>query len=92
MCDDINATIAELRGKGITVTDGPKDQGYGITAMLQLPGDCQVMIYEPRHPIAAGMKAPAQRPARKKTAKKAARKKAASPRRGRRATKAGRRR
>jgi predicted enzyme related to lactoylglutathione lyase len=88
MCDDINATIAELRGKGITVTDGPKDQGYGITAMLQLPGGCEVMIYEPRHPIAAGMKrAAAKRPARKKAAKKAA-----SPRRGRRATRAGRRR
>ena len=48
-----NESVAELRTKGVTVADGPKDEGYGITAMLRLPGDCNVMIYEPRHPIAS---------------------------------------
>jgi catechol 2,3-dioxygenase-like lactoylglutathione lyase family enzyme len=56
MCDDIEKTIADLRAKGLTVTDGPKDEGYGITAVINFPGGCDVMVYEPRHPIAAGMK------------------------------------
>lgn len=54
MCDDIAKTIAELRAKGVSVVGEPKDEGYGITTMLHLPGGCEVMLYEPRHPIAAG--------------------------------------
>ena len=56
MCDDINTTIAELRAKGVIVEGEPQDEGYGITTMLKLPGGCDVQLYEPRHPIAAGMK------------------------------------
>ncbi len=48
MCDDIHATIAELRDKGVDVRGEPKDEGYGITVMLGLPG-VEVMLYEPRH-------------------------------------------
>ena len=55
MCDNIAATVAELKGKGVEVIGEPKDERYGITVMLNLPGDCKVMMYEPRHPIAAGM-------------------------------------
>ena len=55
MCDDITKTIAELRGKGVTIEGEPKDQGYGIVTTLKLPGGCDVMLYEPRHAIAAGM-------------------------------------
>jgi hypothetical protein len=104
MCDNIGKTIAELRAKGVDVVGDPKDEGYGITTMLHLPGGCEVMLYEPRHAIAAGMDDPARRRgAKKKTGavrlrqgsggsgKKSA-KKRASPRRGRPATKARRRR
>ena len=52
MCDDITATIRELRAKGIDVKGEPVDEGYGITVMLGLPGDVEVMLYEPRHPVA----------------------------------------
>ena len=52
MCDDIDATIRELRAKAIQVIGEPKDEGYGITVMLHLPGNVQVMLYEPRHPVA----------------------------------------
>jgi hypothetical protein len=52
MCDDINATVADLRAKGIEVLGEPRDEGYGITVMLNLPGGCQVQLYEPRHPLA----------------------------------------
>lgn len=52
MCDDINRTIAELRGKGVEVEGEPSDEGWGVTAMMNLPGGCRVMLYEPRHELA----------------------------------------
>lgn len=55
MCDRIDETIAELKAKGVEVLDDRKEERYGITVTLNLPGGCKVMMYEPRHPIAAGM-------------------------------------
>jgi hypothetical protein len=52
MCDDINATVADLRSKGIDIPDEPRDQGYGIMTMMTLPGGLKVQLYEPRHPTA----------------------------------------
>jgi hypothetical protein len=52
MCDDIRATIAELRRKGVQIEGEPEDEGYGITVMMTLPGGVQVMLYEPRHTLA----------------------------------------
>lgn len=52
MCDDIEATARELRAKGIEVQGEPVDEGFGITVMLILPGDVEVLLYEPRHPVA----------------------------------------
>jgi hypothetical protein len=52
MCDDMQATIRELRAKGIEVKGEPEDEGFGITVMLALPGGVEVMLYEPRHPVA----------------------------------------
>ena len=52
MCDDLYKSIAELRARGIEFVGEPQDQGYGITIQMRLPGDCEVTLYEPRHPIA----------------------------------------
>jgi hypothetical protein len=52
MCDDIKMTIAELRGKGVDIKGEPENEGFGITVMLGLPGGVEVMLYEPRHPVA----------------------------------------
>ena len=52
MCDDIEATIRELRAKGVEVKGEPEDEGFGITVMLGLPGGVEVLLYEPRHPVA----------------------------------------
>ena len=54
MCDDIRATIRQLAAKGIDVAGEPKDEGWGITVMMKLPGGVNVMLYEPRHPVAIG--------------------------------------
>src|ERR687891_146079 len=52
MCDDIQATIRDLRAKGIEVRGEPVDEGYGITVTMVLPGGVEVMVYEPRHAVA----------------------------------------
>jgi catechol 2,3-dioxygenase-like lactoylglutathione lyase family enzyme len=52
MCGDINTTIDELRAKGIEIKGQPEDEGWGITVMLGLPGGVEVMLYEPKHPVA----------------------------------------
>jgi hypothetical protein len=52
MCDDITATVAELRAKGVEVRDEPVDRGFGIVTTVVLPGGVDVLLYEPRHPTA----------------------------------------
>jgi hypothetical protein len=52
MCDDIAKTVHDLRSKGVDVRGEPVDEGWGITTTLVLPGDVEVMLYEPRHPTA----------------------------------------
>jgi len=50
MCDDIRATLAELRSKGVEVARDVSDQGWGLIAAIRLPDDSELPIYEPRHP------------------------------------------
>src|SRR3954470_19784088 len=52
MCDDLEATMAELRSKGIEFRGEPENQGFGIVATMVLPGDVSMLLYEPRHPTA----------------------------------------
>jgi catechol 2,3-dioxygenase-like lactoylglutathione lyase family enzyme len=50
MCDDIQATLAELRGKGVEVARDVSDQGWGLLASVRLPDGTEFPVYEPRHP------------------------------------------
>jgi catechol 2,3-dioxygenase-like lactoylglutathione lyase family enzyme len=52
MCDDIEATVRELRAKRIEVEGEPTHEGFGITVMLNLPGGVEVLLYEPHHATA----------------------------------------
>jgi hypothetical protein len=36
----------------VTINGEPEDEGYGITVMMALPGNVEVMLYEPRHATA----------------------------------------
>jgi predicted enzyme related to lactoylglutathione lyase len=49
MCDDIAATVAELRSRGIEFDREPEDMGYGISVTMLLPGGTEIQLYEPRH-------------------------------------------
>ena len=50
MCDDIQATVAELNAKGVEFTDEISDEGFGLMTSLRLPGGSELGLYEPRHP------------------------------------------
>ena len=52
MCDDLPATMAELGAKGVQFAGEPEDEGWGITVTMLLPGDCELLLYAPRHPTA----------------------------------------
>ena len=49
MCDDIAATLKDLKSKKVKVSD-VTDQRWGKLATFTLPGGGKVGIYEPKHP------------------------------------------
>ncbi|MFZ2014325.1 MAG: VOC family protein [Nocardioides sp.] len=53
--DDLESTMAELRDKGAEFSSGPDDRGYGVVAMVQVPGADDVQLYQPRHQTAYGI-------------------------------------
>jgi len=50
MCDNIYATLAELKDKGVELARDVTDQGWGLLAAIRLPDGSEFPIYEPRHP------------------------------------------
>jgi Glyoxalase/Bleomycin resistance protein/Dioxygenase superfamily len=50
MCDDITATIDELKAKGMDIAGPVSDRGWGLVTTLTLPGGVGLGLYEPRHP------------------------------------------
>jgi catechol 2,3-dioxygenase-like lactoylglutathione lyase family enzyme len=52
MCDDLEATVAELEAKGVEFTQAVRDEGFGSTTMFVVPGAGEMLLYEPRHPPA----------------------------------------
>ncbi len=54
MCDDLEATLTDLRAKGVEPVDGPSEQDWGVVVRLELPGGGTIGLYEPRHPRPRG--------------------------------------
>jgi catechol 2,3-dioxygenase-like lactoylglutathione lyase family enzyme len=56
MCDDIEATVAELEAKGVELTRPVSDEGFGLMTAMRVPGGDELGLYEPRHasPLAPG--------------------------------------
>jgi hypothetical protein len=52
LCDDVQATAAELREKGVDVRGEPEDKGFGVGVHVVLAGGVDVLVYEPRHETA----------------------------------------
>ena len=51
MCDDINATVAELEAKGVELVRPVSDEGWGLLTAFKLPSGAELALYEPRHPV-----------------------------------------
>jgi catechol 2,3-dioxygenase-like lactoylglutathione lyase family enzyme len=55
MCDDVEATLAELQAKGVEFTQGLTEERWGRLTRFRLPGGSAVGLYEPRHPRATDL-------------------------------------
>jgi predicted enzyme related to lactoylglutathione lyase len=56
MCDDIQATMKDLKAKGVEFAHPVKDQGLGLVTAIKVPGGGEMGLYEPRHPTALKLK------------------------------------
>ncbi|MCI0687466.1 MAG: extradiol dioxygenase [Sporichthyaceae bacterium] len=54
MCDDIEATMAELTANGVEFAQPVTDQGFGLMTSIALPDGGELGIYQPKHPTAVG--------------------------------------
>lgn len=52
MCDDIEATKAELESKGVNFIRPVTDQNWGLVTAIAIPGGGELGIYQPKHPLA----------------------------------------
>jgi hypothetical protein len=50
MCDDLDATLAQLRARGAEVAGEIAEERWGRVSALRLPDGSDLPIYEPRHP------------------------------------------
>ncbi|HMG28758.1 MAG TPA: VOC family protein [Jiangellaceae bacterium] len=49
MCDDLDKTMAELTARGAEFTGDVRDEGWGITARLKVPGAGEMTLYQPTY-------------------------------------------
>jgi catechol 2,3-dioxygenase-like lactoylglutathione lyase family enzyme len=50
MCDDVDATVADLKTKGVDLARPVSDEGFGLVTAIRLPGGGELGLYQPRHP------------------------------------------
>jgi catechol 2,3-dioxygenase-like lactoylglutathione lyase family enzyme len=46
-CDDIEATVAELKGRGVEFTHPVENHGYGLVTHFRVPGGFALQLYQP---------------------------------------------
>ena len=49
MCDDLESTMAELSSKGARFTREVRDDGYGLTVDVAVPGADDILLFQPRY-------------------------------------------
>ena len=48
-CDNIEATVAELKAKGVVFKGSIEDHGYGLVTYFQMPGNIWAQLYQPSY-------------------------------------------
>lgn len=54
LCDDVDATVAELRAKGVEFEGEITDQGWGRFITMLVPGAGKMGLYQPARPKTFG--------------------------------------
>ena len=49
MCDDLQATMADLTAKGAEFAGDVRDEGWGTTVRLKVPGAGEMTLYQPSY-------------------------------------------
>lgn len=55
MCDDIQATMKDMKAKGVEFAHPVKEQRWGLVTAIKLPGEGEIGLYRPRHPTALNL-------------------------------------
>jgi catechol 2,3-dioxygenase-like lactoylglutathione lyase family enzyme len=55
ICDDLDATMRELRTKGVEFTGEPIQAGFGRVVNVKVPGGGELGLYQPRHALAINL-------------------------------------
>ena len=50
MCDDLDATLAELAARGAETTGEVHEERWGRVTAIRVPGGGELGLYEPHHP------------------------------------------
>jgi catechol 2,3-dioxygenase-like lactoylglutathione lyase family enzyme len=48
-CDDVDATVARLKSRGVEFTSEITDEGYGRVARFRVPGFMEAEVYQPSY-------------------------------------------
>jgi catechol 2,3-dioxygenase-like lactoylglutathione lyase family enzyme len=48
-CDDIAATVRDLKMRGVEFTKDIEDRGYGLVTFFKVPGGFEVQLYQPSY-------------------------------------------
>jgi predicted enzyme related to lactoylglutathione lyase len=48
-CDDIAATVRELKARGVEFAQDVEDHGYGFVTHFAVPGGFTVQLYQPKY-------------------------------------------
>jgi predicted enzyme related to lactoylglutathione lyase len=52
MCDDIEATMTELAGRGAEFIRPVTQAAFGLVTGIRIPGGGEIGLYQPRHETA----------------------------------------
>jgi catechol 2,3-dioxygenase-like lactoylglutathione lyase family enzyme len=52
VCDDLDATIADLENRGAEFRGDPQEMGFGKGSLMLVPGADDMLLYQPRHATA----------------------------------------
>ena len=52
ICDGLDSTMDELRGRGAEFTSPPTERSWGRVTAIRLPDGSELGLYQPKHPMA----------------------------------------